>query len=91
MSGGAEAGSYARFSARLHERVLRDRVPADVSLELTRRCTLDCAHCYNNLPLADRDARRGELSTSEVSGLLSQLADAGCLWLLLTGRALRAP
>jgi radical SAM protein with 4Fe4S-binding SPASM domain len=77
--------SYRDFSRRLHDRVLTERIMIDATLEVTRRCPLACAHCYNNLPMADREAREQELSTEELIRLLDQLADAGCLWLLFTG------
>ncbi len=80
-----EAGSYTAFTNRLHGRVGGRRIPLDVSIELTRRCPLQCAHCYNNLPMADREARSRELRTEEIFQLLDQLAEAGCLWLLFTG------
>jgi radical SAM protein with 4Fe4S-binding SPASM domain len=77
--------TYAEFSSRLHGDVLRDRLPVSATVEVTRRCPLACSHCYNNLPMDDRDARQQELSTEEHYRLLDQLADAGCLWLLFTG------
>jgi radical SAM protein with 4Fe4S-binding SPASM domain len=80
-----ETRSYAEFTARLHSRVARRRFPIDVSVEVTRRCPLACSHCYNNLPLADPEARSGELTTQEHCRILDQLADEGCLWLLFTG------
>jgi radical SAM protein with 4Fe4S-binding SPASM domain len=82
---GLASASYAQLSARLHSRVGLQRIPLEASIELTRRCPLTCAHCYNNLPMADREARSRELTTEEHHRLLDQLADAGCLWLLFTG------
>lgn len=77
--------TYSEFSARLHEQIVRARTPADVTIEITRRCPLACSHCYNNLPMGDRTAQLTELSTEEHYRLLDQLAEAGCLWLLFTG------
>ncbi len=85
MSAALPTGSYGDFSARLHERVSGGRVPVSVTVEVTRRCPLACSHCYNNLPMADPEARRQELTTAEHFDILDQLADAGCLWLLFTG------
>jgi len=53
--------SYGAFSAALHERQSGQRAPLQVSIEVTRRCPLECLHCYNNLPMGDLDARRREL------------------------------
>jgi radical SAM protein with 4Fe4S-binding SPASM domain len=77
--------AYIDFSARLHGRMAAQRVPANATIEVTRRCPLECAHCYNNLPMGDAEAKRGELSYAEHCDLLDQMADAGCLWLLYTG------
>ena len=43
---------YQEFSSRLHRKVVKGRVPADGTIEVTRRCPLACAHCYNNLPIS---------------------------------------
>jgi len=80
-----EVQSYADFSAELHRRVLTKRVPLDGAIEVTRRCPLRCAHCYNNLPMGDRDAQRSELTYEEHCRILDEIAEAGCLWLLYTG------
>lgn len=77
--------SYAEFSADLHRRFGNKRVPQEVSLEITRRCPLDCQHCYNNLPMSDLAARRQELSKQEYFALLDELSDMGVMWLLFTG------
>jgi len=61
------------------------RYPLGGTLELTERCNLACVHCYINQPAGDRAARARELATEEVAGLLDQISDAGCLFLLLTG------
>ncbi len=79
------AAGYAEFSLALHRLVSRDRIPVNGTIEVTRRCPLECSHCYNNLPMDDRAAQRGELSLDEHRRILDDIADAGCLWLLLTG------
>ncbi|MCP4715483.1 MAG: radical SAM protein, partial [Deltaproteobacteria bacterium] len=76
---------YTQWSETLHRNAVSKRIPINGTLELTRRCNLACRHCYNNLPLHDQPARRNELSTAELRRVLDELADAGCLWLLLTG------
>jgi radical SAM protein with 4Fe4S-binding SPASM domain len=75
---------YEAFSAHLHAKVSQQRVPLNGSLEVTMRCNLRCAHCY--LPLAQRAGpRENEITLPEMQRILSEIADAGCLWLLLTG------
>jgi MoaA/NifB/PqqE/SkfB family radical SAM enzyme len=60
------------------------RLPYMCALELTYRCNQSCCHCYCNRAVTDPCKAR-ELSTLEIRRLLDSAADAGCLWLLLTG------
>lgn len=76
---------YADFSQRFHQVVINRRIPIEGTLEVTLRCPLTCAHCYNNLPMSDHEARHRELSYEDYCRLLDEIADAGCLWLLFTG------
>ncbi len=80
-----ETISYGAFSQSLHAQVRTLRAPLNATIEVTRRCPLACVHCYNNLPMGDRAAQAGELSTAELCRVLDEMAEAGCLWLLLTG------
>jgi radical SAM protein with 4Fe4S-binding SPASM domain len=77
--------SYGAFSADLHQRQAGQRSPMQVSIEVTRRCPLECLHCYNNLPMGDMEAKRRELSTEEHFRLLDELVEMGTFWLLYTG------
>jgi radical SAM protein with 4Fe4S-binding SPASM domain len=77
--------TYGAFSADLHERQAGQRMPLQVSIEVTRRCPLECLHCYNNLPMGDLQAKQRELSTEEHFRVLDELADMGCFWILYTG------
>src|SRR6266699_1231359 len=79
------ATSYGEFSLSLHNRFADKRAPVEVSLEVTRRCPLECQHCYNNLPMGDLAARNRELTKEEYADLLAELADMGVIWLLFTG------
>lgn len=74
-------------SLALHVRADSDetRFPIAAGLELTFRCNLACIHCYVNLPAADREAKARELTTDEWFRVIDQCADAGVLWLTLTG------
>ncbi|MGB8988912.1 MAG: radical SAM protein [Candidatus Sulfotelmatobacter sp.] len=77
--------SYGAFSADLHQRQSGQRVPVQVSIEVTRRCPLECQHCYNNLPMGDQTARSREMTTEEHFKMLDELVEMGCFWLIYTG------
>ncbi len=77
--------SYRKFSERFHEKAVAERIPINGTLEMTYRCNLNCVHCYCNLPVNDTNARSHELSTQEILDVIDQIADRGCLWLLVTG------
>jgi radical SAM protein with 4Fe4S-binding SPASM domain len=85
MEGDLEQLSYGAFSADLHQRQAGVRVPLQVSIEVTRRCPLECLHCYNNLPMGDMEAKQRELSKEEHFRVLDELVEMGCFWLLYTG------
>jgi radical SAM protein with 4Fe4S-binding SPASM domain len=76
---------YGEFSADLHQRQSGERVPLQVSIEVTRRCPLECLHCYNNLPMGDMDAKRREMTAEEHFRVLDELVEMGCFWILYTG------
>jgi radical SAM protein with 4Fe4S-binding SPASM domain len=80
-----QAESYREFSLRVHQNADSGRLPLEATIEVTRRCPLTCAHCYNNLPMDDRAARCGELTYEEHCRILDEITEAGCLWLLYTG------
>lgn len=80
-----EVGKYEEWSLRVHQEAAAHRIPISGTVELTRRCNQNCLHCYNRLPLADRGARRSELTVEEHCRILDQISEGGCLWLLYTG------
>lgn len=80
-----ETRQYGELSQSIMGEVSALRLPVNGTIELTNRCPLECAHCYNNLPMNDRGARRTELTTAEHCRILDELAEMGCMWLLLSG------
>ncbi|MGH9443507.1 MAG: radical SAM/SPASM domain-containing protein [Thermoanaerobaculia bacterium] len=80
-----DIGAYGDFSANLHAGMARQQIPANVMIEISRRCPLNCSHCYNNLPMGDVEAKSGELTYAEHCRILDELAEAGCLWICFTG------
>lgn len=77
--------SWGEFNRNLYYKAIERHIPITGSIEVTTRCNLRCAHCYINLPAGDRQALRQELTFREICGIIDQVADEGCLWLLLTG------
>jgi radical SAM protein with 4Fe4S-binding SPASM domain len=77
--------SYTEFSASIHARSVSKRAALAGTIEVTRRCPLVCSHCYNNLPMGDREARLKEMTLAEHCRLVDELFDAGTLWLLYSG------
>jgi radical SAM protein with 4Fe4S-binding SPASM domain len=75
---------YDNFSDQMHRLTGSQRIPLNGSLEVTPRCNIRCQHCY--LPFSQRAGpRRDEMSLPQIRRILDELAEAGCLWLLLTG------
>jgi AdoMet-dependent heme synthase len=65
--------------AEMNQKALKLGLPLSVHLDLTYRCNERCVHCY-----LDHDDR-GEMTTAEITDVLTQLADAGVLFLSLSG------
>ncbi len=55
-------------------------IPLTVLLEPTRRCNLECRHCYRI-----EDTKREEISLQRITNLLTELRQAGCLFLTISG------
>ncbi len=73
-----DPGDYSAFAAELQRR--HGPLPLSASLDLTFNCNFACRHCYVRHYRAEP-----ELDTAEVVRLLADLAELGCLSLLLTG------
>jgi radical SAM protein with 4Fe4S-binding SPASM domain len=72
--------SYEEFSDHMHSGLSQLHIPLDCSFEITYRCNLRCGHCYCTF-----DHTKKELEFDQICRIIDELADAGCLWLLLTG------
>lgn len=77
--------SIDTWSKKLMDSLIGKRYPLIASIELTERCNLACVHCYINQTPHDTSVQKKELSTVQWLGIIDQIADAGCLFLLLTG------
>ncbi len=80
-----KTATYGAFSDQIHRAAVSRSLPLDGTFEMTHRCPLTCAHCYNNLPMGDAAARDRELTRDEHYRLLDELVEAGGMWLLYTG------
>ena len=69
------------FLQTLSVKAAQSRRPDGVTFELTYGCNLRCVHCYN----PTHRALPHELTTAEICGLLTQLADLGVLTVTFTG------
>ena len=76
---------HREFSKRIYEKAAAERVPVVGSVELTLRCNLRCKHCYVGDYRAEGVPVRQELRFEQWRTIFDQLADAGTLWMLLTG------
>jgi AdoMet-dependent heme synthase len=63
----------------MNERALKTGVPLSVQFDVTYRCNERCVHCY-----LDHDDH-GELTATEIMGVLDQLAEAGVFFLCFSG------
>ncbi len=73
--------SVLRERLRIEER----RIPIEGTIETTFRCNLSCVHCYVNEPAGDPAEKARELPLERLQALIDEVAEAGCLNLLLTG------
>jgi radical SAM protein with 4Fe4S-binding SPASM domain len=77
--------SLSEWGLELRAQLQGRRYPLSGTLEITERCNLACVHCFINQPAGCREAKERELSLDRITAILDQMAEAGCLSLLLTG------
>src|SRR3989454_6591095 len=63
----------------MNQRAMELGVPFAVHFDITYRCNERCIHCY-----LDHDDH-GEMTTSEIKGVLDQIAEAGTFLLTFSG------
>jgi radical SAM protein with 4Fe4S-binding SPASM domain len=64
----------------LREQAVRKQIPLVAHIDLTYRCNLRCVHCY-----LTEGKKQLECSTEEIKDILEQIAEAGTLYLTLSG------
>jgi radical SAM protein with 4Fe4S-binding SPASM domain len=69
----------------LWERIKCNRKLISFDLEVTARCNNNCRHCYINLPADNDQAKRKELSLTQMKRIVEQAVSLGGLWCLITG------
>ena len=69
----------SELMTQLNAKATRKSIPFSVQLDVTYRCNERCIHCY--LDHVDH----GEMNLQEIKSLLDQLAEAGVLFLTLSG------
>ncbi len=69
----------------IRRRAFRECIPIHASIELTIRCNLRCAHCYNCDREGSAPSPAAELRFDETRGLLDELRAEGTLFISLTG------
>ena len=79
-----ELGSREHLSE-VYRRAREDRVPVGCTFDLTHRCNFRCIHCLVGHETAQSRSQAGELTTEQAKSLLKEVADAGCLFLLMSG------
>ena len=72
--------SCNEFGNRIYNKTVKERIPIDGTIELTRRCNLKCPYCY-----AVSDSSKKELTYKQICHILDEIAKAGCFWLTITG------
>ena len=78
-SGSLKGDDVGALIDEISARALELGIPLSVQVDLTYRCNERCVHCY----LDHED--HGEMTTGEITSLFDQLADAGVLFLTLSG------
>ncbi len=74
------------IAKKLYEKAERVFLPLNMMLELTYRCNERCLHCYLPETQGVRDPRaEEELTSAQWRRVLEELAEAGTLFLILTG------
>ena len=86
MTGETSSPYAVKISSAKH-RIWQERYPllSRLDVELTERCNNDCLHCSINLSAGDAEARRRELTTTEIKNILTEAAALGALSVRFTG------
>ena len=88
LSRAARSGSPFGLHRALRKWAFDHLVPLYATLEITQRCNIRCLHCYNfdrDAPLDRGPSCEPDLDREEIFRVMSELHQAGCLFLSITG------
>ncbi len=80
-----ECPDSVEYLRKLRGRLEQHHIPTSGAIEITQCCNLRCIHCYLGDQKAIRSHKQRELSTAQWIKIIKDVADAGCLTLLITG------
>lgn len=81
----ADGADNREYFLAFNRKVTRQRIPISGNIELSRRCNLNCVHCYVGEQAEVRKRADRELSTARWQAVIDEITAAGCLYLLITG------
>jgi MoaA/NifB/PqqE/SkfB family radical SAM enzyme len=81
----AELLTNEKYFQMINWKMEKDRIPVSGTIDLTQKCNLNCLHCYHEYNVKDLKSRINELDTVEWISIIDEIAEAGCLYLLITG------
>jgi radical SAM protein with 4Fe4S-binding SPASM domain len=73
------------FLKDFYSRTARQRIPLSGGISLTHKCNLRCVHCYLGGNCAEHANKQGEIDTGKWKSIIDEIAEAGCMYLLITG------
>jgi radical SAM protein with 4Fe4S-binding SPASM domain len=73
----------------IYEQLVREiaekKMVIKAHIEITYTCNFRCVQCYVGPLLNDKQISRNQMTTGELTNLITQLADQGCMHLTFTG------
>jgi len=77
--------SNEEYMLQFNRKAAAQRIPLSGSIDLTHRCNLRCVHCYLGGKTQNMNTPNPELTTAQWIRIIDEIAEAGCLNLLITG------
>lgn len=77
--------SNEEYLKQFNRTVAQQQIPLSGSIDLTHQCNLKCVHCYLGDKSSIGQSHDKELTTDQWIGLMDDITEAGCLYLVFTG------